>query len=262
MSASPLLESACPSCGEELPPTAHFCPACGAPADGGAAVETPVARERVEPRWLGLPAAFVLLCLAFAGLGAAIGLFATGNWAWGVVAVFASIAFFAALAEATRGGAHAHWTEGPSRLAVDRRAQAATAAQVWRTRFEASVSRWRTRSELDRLEDRRRVLLQTLGAAVTEGDTEAQERARERLSELDAERDRLEEELAARLAATDERIRQARLPVQETMMVTPNEPNDPYPPPGEADPPQPAQIPEPYPAPDEGTPPSPVPDDE
>ena len=260
MNASPLPESPCPSCGEELPPTAHFCPACGAPADGGAPIETPVARQRVEPRWFGLPAPFFLLCLAFAGLGAAIGLFATGNWAWGVVAIFASIAFFAALAEATRGGVHAHWTERPSRFAVDGRAQAATAAQVWRTRLEALVSRWRTRTELEGIEARRRPVLQALGAAVAADDAAGQERAREQLRELDAERERLEAELASRLAATDERIRQARLPVQETVMVTPNEPNVPYPPPGEADPPQPAQVPEPYPPPDEGTPPEPAPD--
>jgi hypothetical protein len=43
-------------------------------------------------------------------------------------------------------------------------------------------------------------------------------------------------------------------------MVTPDEPNPPYPPPGEADLPQPAQVPEPYPPPDEGTPPVPAPD--
>ena len=56
-------------------------------------------------------------------------------------------------------------------------------------------------------------------------------------------------------AEAGERIREARFAVQETMMVTPNEP---YPPPGEANPPQPAIVPEPYPPPDEGTPPTPA----
>jgi hypothetical protein len=56
-------------------------------------------------------------------------------------------------------------------------------------------------------------------------------------------------------AEAGERIREARFAVQETMMVTPNEP---YPPPGEATPPQPAIVPEPYPPPDEGTPPTPA----
>jgi hypothetical protein len=84
--------------------------------------------------------------------------------------------------------------------------------------------------------------------------------ARQRLSELDEEQKHVEEELAVQLAGADERIRQARLPVQDTVMVTPNEPSAPYPPPEEGDPPQPAEVPEPYPPPDEGTPPTPAPD--
>lgn len=260
MSASPLPESLCPSCSEPLPSSARFCPACGAPADGTLPLESargPVTRERVEPRWLGLPAGFLLLCLGFAALGAAVGLFATGNWAWGVVAIFAAVAFFAALAEVSRGG---RWTERSSRLAADRRAQAATTAEVWRTRLDASLTRWRTRSELERLEDERRPALQALGVAVWEGDAAAEEQARARLQELEAERERIERELESRLAETEERIRLARLPVQDTVMVAPNEPSVPYPPPGEADPPQPAEVPEPYPPPDEGTPPTPAPD--
>jgi hypothetical protein len=58
----------------------------------------------------------------------------------------------------------------------------------------------------------------------------------------------------------DERISPARVPVQERVMVTPNEPHPPYPPPDEGNPPEPAQVPEPYPPPDEGTPPVPAPD--
>lgn len=255
--------NACPSCGEELPARARFCPACGASAEGAPPLGTvsgPVVHERTEPRWLGLPAPFVLLCLGFAALGAAIGLFATGDWAWGVVAVFAAVVLFAALAEMTRGGPHSGWTDGTSRLAADRRAQAATTAEVWRTRFDASLTRWRKRSELDRIDDERKPALQALGAAVWNGDPAAEEQARNRLGELEAERERVESELASHLAGAEERIRRARLPVQDTVMVTPNEPNAPYPPPGEADPPQPAEVPEPYPPPDEGTPPTPAPD--
>ena len=100
--------------------------------------------------------------------------------------------------------------------------------------------------------------------------------------ELEQEGKRIEDELAERLAGADERIRRARLPVQETVMVTPSEagsaggeaaaarpedpgpdapgPSPPYPPPDEGNPPEPAQVPEPYPPPDEGTPPTPAPD--
>jgi hypothetical protein len=262
MSAAPIRDNACPSCGEELPAGARFCPNCGAPAGDLPPLETvpgPVVHGSVERRWLGLPARFVLLCLGFAGLGAAIGLFATGNWAWGVVALLVAAILLAALADATHRNADV-WSERSARFAADGRAQVATAAKVWRTRFDTSVNRWRTRSRLDQIDLERRPALQALGEAVWGEDTSAEQAARERLTELEAERERIEGEHAEHLAGAEERIRNARLPVQETLMVTPNEPSAPYPPPDEAEPPQPAQVPEPYPPPDEGTPPTPAPD--
>jgi hypothetical protein len=47
--------------------------------------------------------------------------------------------------------------------------------------------------------------------------------------ELEQEAKHIEDALAERLAGADERIRRARLPVQETLMVTPNEPGPPNP---------------------------------
>ena len=279
MSAAPIRDSACPSCGEELPAGARFCPSCGAPAEERPALETvpgPVVRGSVERRWLGLPVRFVLLCLGFAGLGAAIGLFATGNWAWGVVALLVAAALLAALADATRRSADV-WSERSARLAADGRAHAASTAEVWRTRFDAAVHRWRTRSRLDEIEAERRPALHALGEAVWLKNPSAEGVARERLGALEEERQRIEQEHAEHLASAEQRIRNARLPVQETLMVTPNEagsgsgkaaaarpeepgPSAPYPPPDEGEPPQPAQVPEPYPPPDEGTPPTPAPD--
>ena len=262
MSASPVRESACRSCGAELAPDARFCSSCGAPAVEPPALETvpgPVVHESVERRWLGLPARFVLLCLGFAAFGAAIGLFATGSWVWGIVMLLLAGILLAALGEATRRAGDA-WAQHSSRLAADGRAHAATAAEVWRTRLDTALSRWRTRSRLDEIEFERRPALQALGEAVWRGDKGAQRDARQRLVELEEERKRIEDELAAQLAGADERIRRARLPVQDTIMVTPSEPSAPYPPPDEGDPPQPAQVPEPYPPPDEGTPPTPAPD--
>lgn len=222
-------------------------------------VPGPVAHQRVESRWLGVPARFFLLCLGCAAFGAAIGLFATGSWAWGVVALLVAAVVFGALSQAVREHG-AIWGERPPRLAADGRAQAATAAEVWRTRLDASLARWRTRSRLDQLEREQDVLLQALGEGVWRGDSRAEREARLRLETLEQERKRLEDELDSRLAGAEERIRLARLPVEDTVMVAPGEPNAPYPPPGEADPPQPAQVPEPYPPPDEGNPPQPAPD--
>jgi len=216
-------------------------------------------RESVERRWLGLPARFALLCLGFAAFGAAIGLFATGSWGWGIALLILAVILLAALGEATRRSADA-WAQHSSRLAADGRAHAATAAEVWRTKLDTAVNRWRTRSRLDAIAHERGPALQALGEAVWQSDETAERAARERLVELEQEAKRIEDALAEQLAGADERIRRARLPVQETMMVTPNEPSAPYPPPDEGNPPQPAQVPEQYPPPDEGTPPTPAPD--
>jgi membrane protein implicated in regulation of membrane protease activity len=262
MSASPIPVNACPNCGEELAHGARFCSSCGAATGDLPPVETvpgPVVHDSAERRWLGLPARFVLLCLGFAAFGAAIGLFATGSWAWGIVMLLLAIILLAALGEASRRNADV-WMQQSSRLAADGRAHAATAAEVWRTRLDASLSRWRTQSRLDEISHERGPALQALGEAVWQGDKVAEQQARKRLVELEEEKKRIEDELAERLAGADERIRQARLPVQETLMVTPNEPNPPYPPPDEGNPPQPAEVPEAYPPPDEGTPPVPAPD--
>ena len=262
MSASPIRNNACHKCGEELAPRARFCSNCGARVDDLPPLETvpgPVVRESVERRWLGMPAGFVLLCFGFAACGASIGLFATGSWPWGIFLLLLAIVLLGALAEESRRNASV-WAQHSSRLAADGRAHAATAAEVWRTRLDATLSRWRTRSRLDAIADERGPALQTLGDAVWRGDQADEGKARERLVELEQEARRIEDELAERLAGADERIRRARLPVQETLMVTPNEPSPPYPPPDEGNPPQPAEVPEPYPPPDEGTPPVPEPD--
>jgi zinc-ribbon domain len=262
MSASPIEDSACRSCGEELVSGARFCPSCGAAVAALPPLETvpgPVVQSSVERRWLGMPARFVLLCLGFAAFGAAIGLFATGSWAWGIGMLILAAILLATLGEATRRSADA-WAQHSSRLAADGRAHAATAAEVWRTKFDSALTRWRTRSRLDAITYERGPALQALGEAVWRNDATAERQARERLVELEQEAKRIEDALAEQLAGADERIRRARLPVQETMMVTPNEPSAPYPPPDEGNPPQPAQVPEAYPPPDEGTPPTPAPD--
>jgi hypothetical protein len=222
-------------------------------------VAGPVAHENVERRWLGLPARFVLLCLGFAAFGAAIGLFATGSWPWGVVLLLLAVILLATLGEATRrtGGL---WAQRSTRLAADGRARAASNAEVWRARVDTKVSRWRTRSRLDAVDNEWRPALQALGEAVWSGDAGAEGEARQRLEELEQERKHIEDELTAQLAGADERIRRARLPVQDTLLVTSEDPGAPYPPPDEGNPPEPAQVPEPYPPPDEGTPPLPAPD--
>ena len=259
MNASPIRESACRNCGGDLPPQTLSCPSCGAPPADLPPLETvhgPVARGWVERRWLGVPARFLLLWVGFAALGAAIGLFATGRWAWAVAALLGAVVALSVLAEAARRY-RGVVVERSSQIAADRRAQAASSSEVWRARLDTRLQRWRTRSRLEQIELDRDSVLHELGLAVWRQDAEAEREAQRRLEELDERRRRVEERLSRRLAGAEEKIRLARLPVQETMMVTPNEPHAPYPPPDEGDPPEPARVPEPYPPPDEGTPPTP-----
>ena len=96
---------------------------------------------------------------------------------------------------------------------------------------------------LDSIAVERSPAFQALGEAVWRGDKTAERQARARLVELEQEAKRVENDLAERLAGADERIRKARLPVQDTLMVTPDEPSAPYPPPDEGTPP--AQAPDP-----------------
>ncbi len=209
------------------------------------------------------PLPFVLLCLGCAALGASFGLLGVGSWVGGVVLMLLALGFFAALLQPApqRGN---RWSE-----------QSASAAAVWRTRVETTLNSRRTRSRLHRIEGERGPALQALGAAVRKGDRRAAEEASMRLDELDRRERELEAELERQAALGKERVRLARLPVQETVMVAPTNagsgggeaadarlqdpgtPSQPYPPPDEGNPPTPAIVPEPSPPPDEGTPPMP-----
>jgi hypothetical protein len=142
---------------------------------------------------------------------------------------------------------------------MDARERAGSMLETWRARAVATAEVRRIHSGLAIVEAERRTALLELGAAAHLGNGMAEAGVRARLSELDEREAQLLGELDARLEHAGERIRKARLPVQDTMMITPNQPNEPYPPPGEATPPQPAVVPEPYPPPDEGTPPEPAP---
>lgn len=224
-------------------------------------VHGPVVREQLEPHWFGVPARFVLLCLGCAALGAAIGLFVASAWGWGVAALLVALVAFGVLREAVRQKGRL-LPEQSVRLASDGRAHALTAAEVWRTRLQTSLTNWRTRSRLDEVEVARAPALQELGAAVRRGDRRAANEASRRLDELDERERSLAADLELQVARANERIRLARLPVQATIMVGPQTPSAPYPPPDEGNPPTPATVPEPSPPPDEGNPPTPVDPDE
>jgi hypothetical protein len=257
MSASPAADQACPRCGGPLPPRARFCPECGTPVDPDVPtrVETlppeqlsPVSLQHAEPRWFGVAPPSLLLAVSAAALLAAIVLFGTGHWAYGLILLGVAALLLAAFLEAARRRPHQH-------AGTDARARLGALVEEWRARSAAAAEARTIRSGLLLLDAERRTALAELGGAAHRHDARAEAQARAKLGEIDAREAELRGRLDERLWAAGERIRRARLPVQDTVMVLPSEPS---PPPGEATPPQPAVVPEPYPPPDEGTPPEPA----
>ena len=250
MSASPVIER-CPQCGVETPFAARFCPACGELL-GEEQEPGPVTMQVAEPRWFGVTPPQLLLAVTGAVLVLSIVLFAVGHWPYGLILLGLAALLLAAFVEAARRRPGAHPTV---RAGAAVRERTHSKLEELRARSTATAEARRIQSGLLLVEDERRQALSELGAAAHARDSTAEAAARAKLTELDEREASLSAELEERLWAAGERIRKAKLPVQDTMMVLPTEP---APPPNEADPPQPAVVPEPYPPPDEGDPPQPA----
>jgi len=206
---------------------------------------------RPEPRLFGVLPPALLLAVAAGVLAIAFVLFITGRWPFGLIMLGLAALLFAAFLEVARRRPHSPVT----RASMDARERVGSVLETWRARAAATADVRRIHSGLALVDAERRTALLQLGEAAHRGDGPAEAPVRAHLTELDRREADLRQELDRRLERAGERIRKARLAVQQTMMVTPNEP---YPPPGEATPPQPAIVPEPYPPPDEGTPPTPA----
>jgi hypothetical protein len=216
----------------------------------------PVSVDRVEPRWFGVTPPHLLLGVALAGVVIALLLFVSGHWPYGLIVLGLAALLLAAFLEVARRRPHSPVT----RASVDLRERAGSMLETWRARAAVTAEVRRIQSGIFVVESERRTALLELGEAAHRGDGIAEAGVRARLADLDAREAELRRALEEKLERAGERIYKARLSVQDTMMVKPNEPSQPYPPPGEATPPQPAVVPEPYPPPDEGTPPVPAPD--
>jgi hypothetical protein len=216
----------------------------------------PVSIDRAEPHWFGVTPPHLLLAVAVVTLVVALFLFVGGHWPYGLIVLGLAALLLAAFLEAARRRPHSTVTRG----SMDVRERAGSVLETWRARAAATAEARRVQNGLFLIESERRTALLELGEAAHRGDGIAEAGVRARLAELDAGEAELRRGLEERLEQAGERIYKARLSVQDTVMVNPNQPSQPYPPPGEATPPQPAVVPEPYPPPDEGTPPVPAPD--
>jgi hypothetical protein len=227
MSASVPSTEACPTCGAEVPVGARFCPACGTALDAGSTVrahvpleETPVSYRRTDPRWFGVAPPQLLLAISVVVLVAAVVLFATGQWPFGLILLGVGALLLAAFIEAARRRpGHAL-----SRRSMHARERARSALETWRVRSVAAAEAKQVRYSLVLLETERQGLLHDLGAAVHGRNDAAEATTRARLAELEAQEAELHLQFDRTLGEAGERIRRARLPVQDTVVVHPTEP--------------------------------------
>jgi uncharacterized membrane protein len=181
----------------------------------------PISISRTEPRWFGVTPPLLAPAIALALVVVAVALLATGSWPVGLLLLGAGALFLAACLESARRRRHTL----VARVSVDVRERASSTWESLRARFFAAVETKRIHNALAVLSSRRRDELFALGRATHGGDEDAAATARERLAELDAREQELRSLLELQLADAGERIRKARLSVQETL-VAPRDDSD------------------------------------
>jgi hypothetical protein len=277
-----LPDRSCPSCGGDVPDGSRFCPHCGtrlaAGADETAVIEpppdetgpVPVQRDSVQPHLFGVTPPMALFALAVAAFAVGILLLVVGRTLPGAAVLALGVAFLLGFLGAARRKPDSGLARASTTAVDGARDRVAAAYAGFSARTRARRRLAGTRSELLRLEDRRRGLLLALGRAVYEQDGAATESLRAQLAELDRTAAEKEAEMARIVEEAQAEVSRAQLEAQPTEMVEiPGDPGvgqppeparvpEPYPPPDEGDAPQPARIPEPYPPPDEGDPPAPA----
>jgi hypothetical protein len=179
----------------------------------------PVSLMRTEPHWFGVTPPSFLLGVALAAIVVAIVLFAVGSWPAGLILLGLGAMLLAVYLETARRRRHSF----VARVSADVRERAGSGRESLRVRSVVAMETRRLHGELLLLRSQRRDLFLALGEATHRGDETAAKAAQARLAELDARQAELEAAREAQLADAGERIRRAKLSVQETMRVPPPE---------------------------------------
>ena len=261
-------------CGAKLSSHARFCSECGtAVASGDTVVEavpptedgpTPVEQHVSERRYFGIPPAGLLLGLCVVGVIAAIALFATGLWPWGLIALGLALFMLTGYVSAERRGPGEEG--GATRALAAVRTRAGVAKETIAAHSGARIELVRLRRDANGLARERSERARELGEAVYAKNTTATKELKQRMKEIDEELTAKESQMAKVTIDAQDRVGKAKLQAQPTQVVASELPDEapepetvpePFPPPDEGQPPEPAQVPEPYPPPDEGDRPKP-----
>jgi zinc-ribbon domain len=254
----------CQTCGAKLSSNARFCSECGAPVGSGDTVvqpvpptedgPTPVEQHVSERHYFGVPPAGVLLVLGILGVIAAIALFATGFWPWGLIVLGVAMFMLTGFVSAERHGPR---EEGrATRALASVRSRAGVAKETVAAHSGARIELARLRRDASGFARQRSERARELGEAVYAKNTAATKELKQRMKEIDDELAAKEAQMAKVTIDAQERVGKAKLQVQPTQVVADEAP-EPSPPPDEGQPPEPAQVPEPYPPSDEGDRPQP-----
>jgi hypothetical protein len=219
----------------------------------------PVEPHVAERRFFGVPPSTILLVLGVGALVGAIVLFATGQWPWALILL--GLAIFMLTGFSSQARRLPGETSGVARASLDAvgsiRARTGAAVETVAAHSSARIELRRLRQEVGAVASDRSDRLRELGEAVYEGNRSATKELKERIQELDDVIKAKEAQMADVTMQAQERIGRAQLEVRPTQVVpgaeqVPSPVPEPYPPPGEGQPPEPATVPEPYPPPDEG----------